>query len=154
MFKKVKKWFGIEGLKIGLVLDESYQREKGQINGIIELMSMNEEEVSHLHIKLIEKYARGRGKSRLIDEYVLGELQINQHIKIEANDIKEVPFSLKYDEVLSDMDELERRNFLFSGIAKVAKFAKKASSEFRIEVSAKVKGTKFSPFTKKLIELK
>lgn len=151
MFKKVKKWFGIEGLKLGLELAESYERESGEISGVIELMSMNDEEVSHMHIKLIEKYARGRGKSRLIDEYVLGELKINQDIIIHANELKEVPFILKYNEVLSDMDEMERSNFLLSGIAKVAKFAKKASSEFRVEISAKVKGTKFSPYTKKII---
>lgn len=151
MLKKVKKWFGIEGLKISLDLAESYERERGEIDGVIELMSMNDEEVTQMHIKLIEKYARGRGKSRLIDEYVLGELKINQDIIIRANELKEVPFTLKYNEVLSDMDEMERSNFILSGIAKVAKFAKRASSEFRVEISAKVKGTKFSPYTKETI---
>jgi len=152
MIGKVKKWFGIEGLKIGLILKETYKRKEGKIQGSVVMESMNDEEIISLHIKIIEKYSRGRGKSKLIDEYTMGELILDGPFYVQANEITELDFNCHIREHVSEMDMLERGNFLYSGVAKVAKFIKKASSTDRIEAEAKVKGTKFNPFAKENLE--
>ncbi len=146
MLKKVKKWFGIEGLKIAVQVEDSYDRKSQEINGVIVLQAKNDEVVESISIKLIEKYSRGRGKNKLIDEYTMVNEKIDETHQVEAMQMLEIPFSLTYSEKVSKMDELERSNFLFKGIVKAAKFAKKAKSHYRLEVEAKVKGTKFSPF--------
>lgn len=146
MLKKVKKWFGIEGLKIGVQLEDFYSRTTGDVSGVIVLQAKNEEVVDRISIKLIEKYARGRGKNKLIDEYVMANEAITDGYEIDPMTILEVPFRISYNEKISPMDELERSNFLFRGVVKTAKFFKKAKSTYRIEIEADVRGTKFSPF--------
>ena len=153
MLGKVKKWFGIEGLKIALRTEEKYERIDGVITGMIVLKASSFEEVEHIRIKLIEKYARGRGKNRLIDEYKMADETFHSHYEVEANLDFEIPFELEYDEMISQMDVIQRKNFVFSGIVSAAKFFKKAKSTYRIEIEAKVKGTKFSPFASQDINL-
>jgi hypothetical protein len=146
MLKKVKKWFGIEGLKIAVQLEEFYLRDSQQVNGVIVLQAKNEEVVESITIKLIEKYARGRGKNKLIDEYVMANETFKEVHQLEPMTMLDIPFKIEYEEKVSRMDELERSNFLFKGIVKTAKYFKKAKSTYRVEIEAKVKGTKFSPF--------
>jgi hypothetical protein len=154
MLKKVKKWFGIEGLKIGVQLEEFYYREDRDISGLIVLQAKDAETVESISIKLIEKYARGRGKNKLIDEYIMSHEIMSEIHEIEPETNLEVPFTILYDEKVSKMDELERSNFFLSGVVKTAKFFKKAKSTYRIEIEANVKGTKFSPFVSQEIILK
>jgi len=154
MLKKVKKWFGIEGLKIGLQLEEFYNRSEQEISGIIVLQAKGEEMVESIGIKIIEKYARGRGKNKLIDEYVMTNQVIDEHYSIAPETNLEIPFTIPYQEQVSAMDELERSNFFMKGIVRTAKFFKKAKSTYRIEVEAKVKGTKFSPFVTQELDLR
>lgn len=153
MIGKVKKWFGIEGLKIAVELEESYDREDQKVHGLIILQAKEVETVESIRIKLVEKYSRGRGKSRLIDEYTMADELFTTTYEVEANSDFEIPFEINYQEMVSNMDEIERKNFLFKGIISLAKFARKASSIYRIEIEAKVKGTKFSPFVSQEIIL-
>lgn len=153
MLGKVKKWFGIEGLKIQLVLDESYNKEEEAITGYIHMESMNEESVNNIAIKLVERYSRGRGKSKLIDEYDLGQLTLSGPIQISANEPVKIPFTLRYKLHLSPMEKMAKKNFFGAGVAALANLAKRASSVYRIEVEADVAGTKFNPFAKTEIKI-
>ena len=146
MLGKVKKWFGIEGLKIAVNTEESYKREDKVVDGIILLQAKSDELVQNIRIKLIEKYARGRGQSRLIDEYMMADESLTKEYIVQGETTLEIPFSIKYNEMISQMDRLERRNFFYGGFIKAAKFFKKAKSTYRLEIEASVKGTKFSPF--------
>ena len=76
MFGKVKKWLGIEGAKIELVLPREIFESAGNIVGKVRFRSMNEQKVLSINLKLIEKYSRGRQKSRLVDEYTIGEIDL------------------------------------------------------------------------------
>lgn len=153
MLRKVKKWFGIEGLKIAVRTEEKYLRKDGSVTGIIVLKAKNDEEVENIRIKLIEKYTRGRGKNKLIDEYVMADETFHQPYEVEAELDFEIPFEITYEEMMSQMDQIQRKNFIFGGIVSAAKFFKKAKSTYRIEIEAKVKGTKFSPFVSQEIIL-
>lgn len=146
MFGKVKRWLGIEGVKVEVFIPETVKASSGNIDGTIRFYSMHDQLVQTITIKLIERYKRGRRSGKLVDEYTLGEITLEQDIEVPAHEHIEVDFSLPFQMALSDFDRLESRNFLMKGIARTAKFARGARSEFRVEAEAEVKGTALNPF--------
>lgn len=154
MFGKVKKWLGIEGVKIELVLPPKTPKSLKKIDGKIRLYSMNPQEVTFIKVVLIERYQRGRKKEKLIDEYCLGEITLNKVVEVPAEEVFEIDFSLPFELMPSKMDKWQDKNFLFSGFVKLAKKIEGAKSDYRIEAEAKVKGTALNPFDRQAIVLK
>ena len=96
MFGKVKKILGIEGVKLELIIPDNVSAETGIIIGIIKLTSLSDNNIIEgIHLRMVEKYSRGRGDSKLINEYPMGELVKNDVIHISKNDIIEVPFEME-----------------------------------------------------------
>ena len=153
MLKRVKKWLGIEGVKVELIIPEMVKIQDGVIEGCVRLSSMNDQSVTSLHFKLVEKYIRGRRKSKLTDEYLLAEKDIPVLIEVPANEPVDYQFDMPFNIITSEMDRLEAKNFLLKGLVKAAKKLKAVRSEFRLEVEADVLGTALSPFDRKTIEL-
>lgn len=154
MIGKVKKWLGIEGVKMELLFDEDATTQKGVVSGLIRFTSMNSQAVTRIKVVLIERYSRGRGKEKLVDEFELGTLQLEEDIEVPAGESVEVEFNLKYKLVRSEMDELEKSNFFMSPLVKVAKRISAVKSEYRVEAEAKVKGTALNPFDRKEITIR
>ena len=153
MFKKVKKWLGIEGVKVELILPEKIKEADGVINGKIRFSSMNDQVVDAVRVIMVERFSRGKKKEKLTDEYRLGEITLNKEIIISKEHPVEMEFSLPFELIRSEMDELENRNIFFSGLVKVAKKLRGVNSEYFVEVEAKAKGTALSPFDKQSIQL-
>jgi len=153
MIRRVKRWLGIEGVKIELLLPESLSLKSALLEGKLRFQSMTPERVTHLRITLKERYSRGRGEERLIDEYVLGSLEVEKQIDIPKGKIVELPFSLPFDRVESNVDTLEKV-FLWKGLAKAVKWANKVESEFRVEAEARIQGTALNPFVRQVIIVK
>ena len=154
MIGRVKKWLGIEGVKLEIVVAPDHRRRNGKVEGRIRFQSLNAQTVTSIRIALVEKYTRGRGKEKLIDEYELGEVSLKQTIEVPAEEIVEVPFSLPFKVIKSDMDEFGDRNFIYGGLARAAKAIQAVRSDYRVEAEAKVKGVALNPFDKKFIKLK
>jgi hypothetical protein len=146
MFGKVKKILGIEGVKMELFIDGPFTLKDQKVTGVIKLTTKTESEVSSITVRIIEKYSRGRNKSKLIDEYVLGELVMSDQINITPEEIIEIPFDLEFINLRSEIDKMSDGNLLMRGPLKLAKLIKNVSSIFRIEAQATVKGTKLQPF--------
>ncbi|MEO1261274.1 MAG: sporulation protein [Bacteroidota bacterium] len=153
MFKKVKKWLGIEGVKLELILPELAFVEVGAISGKIRFYSKNDQVVKQVKLAMIEKYSRGRKNERLVDEYVLGELTLKKNIEVPAERAVEIGFTLPFQKVDAPIDEFGNKNFINSGLTKLAKVLRKVKSEYRIEAEAKVEGTALNPFDKQEIKL-
>jgi len=153
MIKKVKKWLGIEGVKLSLEVPYEIDFREEEIHGVIELMSMHEQHVERIDLKIVETYTRGRYKKKRIDEYKLGALEIEGPWKILPEEITTISFTLPFTRVDSDMDKLQQSNFLVGGFVKVAKKLKNVKSEYRIEAEATVQGTVLSPFDKKIVKV-
>ena len=154
MIGRVKKWLGIEGVKLEIVVTPEHRRRAGKIEGRLRFQSLNAQTVTSIRIALVEKYTRGRGKEKLIDEYELGEINLKQTIEVPAEETVEVPFSLPFKLIKSEMDEFGDRNFLYGGLARAAKAIQSVRSDYRLEAEAKVKGVALNPFDKKFIKLK
>ena len=102
---------------------------------------------------MVEKYSRGRGEDRLVDEYVLGELTLDNTFYVPAEKVVEIGFTLPFQKVDAPIDEFGNKNILTSGLSKLAKAISKVKSEYRIEAEAKVEGTALNPFDRKEIRL-
>ena len=154
MFGKVKKWLGIEGVKVEIHVPEEISGKSGEINGALRFHSMNTQTVTSIKLVLIERFTRGRGEEKLIDEYKLGEIEMHEEFEVPADEILEVDFVLPFEMVQSDVDRFASRNALFRGIANMARLTVNAKSVFRLEAEATVKGTALNPLDKKEINLK
>ncbi|MBT8221502.1 MAG: sporulation protein [Bacteroidia bacterium] len=154
MLGRVKKFLGIEGIKVELEIPEEVSVQSGVVQGKLHFSSMNPQTVESAVIIVIEKYSRGRKRDKLTDEYELGRIEIELNEEINPEEITSFEFEVPFDMMISEMDEFQSKNILYRGIAKAAKWYSKVSSEFRIEVEAKVKGTLLSPFDRKAVNLK
>lgn len=150
MLGKVKNWLGIEGVKMEIETPDRIRLRDGVLKGAILFQSMNERKVTRVRFKLVEKYSRGRGKNKLINEYVLGEMEVNKELEIKTNGILRMDFKLLFTPKISEMDQLGQ-NILLKGPVALAKMIKGANSSYRLEVEAKVPGTALHPFAKKEI---
>lgn len=154
MFGKVKKWLGIEGAKLELIVPEEIFKSSGSVTGTIRFFSMSEQRVRSIKLVLIERYSRGRRNSKLTDEYELGEIMLENSFVIPANEYVEIDFTLPFKIVQSEMDEMEDKNILAAGVVKAAKWINGVQSIYRIEAEAKVDGVALNPFDKKTVIVK
>lgn len=154
MIGKFKRWLGIEGVKVELELPDEILAEEGLIEGQVHLFSQHAQTVEYIHIVLIERYSRGRGKEKLIDEYELGELTLNHTVEVPAEGMVSLDFHLPFSIFKSDVEEWGDQNLIFKGLSRVAARLRNVKSEYRIEAQAKVSGTALDPFDKKLIRIK
>lgn len=153
MLTKVKNWFGIEGVKMDILLPDDIRSIDGLFSGILVFNALTTQEVLNVKVKMVERYGRGRGSERLVNEYVLGELFIDKSIIIEANIETKLSFAFSFKYVTAPIDDFAKKNILFKGMANMAKKISKVNSEFRIEAEAKVKGTALNPFVQKFFQL-
>lgn len=152
MLGKMKKWLGIEGVKLELALPDKFSPNQGTVEGKVRLYSKNAQTVTGLRLVLVEKYSRGRDEEQLVDEYMLGELIISKVIEVpEEGEIIEVPFSLAFEPMQSDVDAFANRNILFRGLGWLARKTRNAESEYRVEAEAQVKGVGLNPFVQQVL---
>lgn len=148
MFGKVKKWLGIEGVKLELLLPEEINAEEGVIKGKVRFFSMNEQTVTAVRVVMVEKFSRGRRSDKLTDEFELGQISMEKTIHVPADEPVELEFTLPFELVKSEMDAIGERNILMGGLAKTAKWIRGVKSDYSIMAEAKVKGVALNPFDK------
>jgi len=151
MFGKVKKWLGIEGVKLDLMVPEEVNKKEQEVNGQLHLSALTDQTITSITVKLIEKYTRGRGESKLIDEFVIGEIVFDRTIDIGQDTPMEIDFVLPFEFVKSEMDEIEEQNIFKKGLVSLAKLAEGVKSTYRIEASAEVKGVALNPLAKEIV---
>lgn len=153
MIGRVKRWLGIEGVKLELILPDEITSDS-VVEGKILFYSMRPQVVKSIKIYMVEKYKRGRGKNKLIDEYQLGSIELDDDIEVPANEEVEVDFALPFSLAKSDVDRFSDQNIVFKGVASAAKLLKGVKSEYRIVAEANVKGTALNPFDSKDVMMK
>ena len=153
MIGKVKKWLGIEGVKLVVDIPEGQALANESLHGTLHLQSMNPQTVTGIRVVLIERYSRGRGEERLVDEYELGRTELNETFEVEPDTVIEKSFRLTFEPLRSDVDNWGDRNVFNRQFAKAARWMRNAESQYRVEAEAKVKGVALNPFDKKVVEL-
>jgi hypothetical protein len=153
MIGKVKQWLGIEGVKLEILVPSGQSIASGHLQGRVRLQTMHPQTVTGIRIVLIERYARGRGEERLIDEYELGSTTIDKTFTVEPDKAMELVFALPFQNIDSDVDRWGRRNPINRQLARAARWLRKAESQYRVEAEAKVEGVALNPFDKRAVEL-
>jgi len=152
MFGKIKQFLGIEGVKMQVIVPDEVSSRTGVVQGEIEFSTMNTQRISYITVKLIESYTQGRRKDKRTQEFVLGETMIDDAFMIYPEEDVVVEFELPYKKVQSNIDAMVDRGGIKGSLAKLAKTARGARSEFRIEAEAKVAGTALSPFARTTVK--
>lgn len=154
MFGKMKRWLGIEGVKIELIVPETASKKSKKVDGIINLSTMHPQKIDKLHVKMIEIYKRGRKEEKRIDEYLIGEIFMNEEIEVLSDELIEIEFTLPFELIKSEIEAFGDKNFLAKGISNLAKRSNAVNSTYRIEAEVFIKGTRLNPYDKKTIKLK
>lgn len=154
MFGKVKKILGIEGVKVQLQTDNQFSLQSGLITGQLKITTKTQSWIDSIEVRLIEKYSRGRGEKKLVDEYIIGILELNERMSILPEEIIEVPFELHFTYIKSEAEKMGDDFFVLRGPVYLAKKFKNVKSEFKIEVRVFVEGLKLQPFAEKVLQAK
>jgi len=145
MFQKVKRWLGIEGVKVDIEMPLYFKLEAKQLAGRLKFSSMDDHTIQKVELKFIEKYKRGRGKSKLIDEYILGKIILVDTFQVSKEEETLLDFMLPFTSNPSAIEKFGNKNFLTRGLAYGARLLKGANSDYRLEVRVKVKDTRLDP---------
>lgn len=146
MFRKIKDWLGIEGVKLQIEMNDEIDLDSCSILGKIHIASKTRQYIQFIDLTLKEKYSRGRRKGKLVDEYVMGKKRITIDEEIDAEENKEYNFSMRFQYNPSAMDQFSSKNPFFRGIGGIAKWIKGARSEFYLTAEAGVKGNALKPY--------
>lgn len=149
MIKRLKNMLGIESVKVELEVPQDIEKKDQNIRGEIILTTLSDADVESISIKLIEKYTRGRKENKLIDEYVISKILVNEKVSIAKGETIKLPFDLPFKIVKSPMDELQDNNFFNGLLVGLAKKIKGVKSEYRIIAEVNIKGTTLQPFAEK-----
>ncbi|HHH52809.1 MAG TPA: hypothetical protein ENK91_04065 [Bacteroidetes bacterium] len=153
MIGKVKNFLGIESVKIEIDIPDRIPYDISFLAGKIIVSSKSKQTIKKITIKLIERYVRGRGKNKLINEYTVGIVEFSKPFKLEAGKSMEFSFKMPIKIVQSEMDKIGSKNFVSKGFVKIMKKLNNVKSQFRIEATAKVAGNAIPPLTKKEIKV-
>ncbi|MBK9397928.1 MAG: hypothetical protein IPN55_12125 [Saprospiraceae bacterium] len=148
MIGRLKKMLGIDGLKVEIIASDIYDADKEYIDGELILLSKYQLVIESIEVRVIEKYTRGRFRTKKTDEYDIGSIKTGFSLPMTTNKLITVPFKIPVDYLMSSMDKFGSKNFLFKGLAKGAKMLKGVKSQYRLEVEVKIQGSAINTFTK------
>ena len=150
MFSRIKHFFGIESVKIKLLIPEN-QPTPGVIIGKVAFSSMTQQKVNSLTITLQEHYTKGRKKKKHKQTFELGTITLDRSFDVPANKTIKIAFKLHYTKMNSEMDDLADTNIIMKGVTKAAKKIGNIQSEYELIAEASVKGTGLDPFDKVIL---
>lgn len=153
MLGKLKRVLGIEGVKVEMYVKLPIDKEAKVITGNLKFTTKSESVVKGITVKIVEKYYRGRGKDKLVDEYTIAQLELSDSFVISPEEIVEVPFSITYEVALSEMDKMAKDSIFKRPFVSFAKFLRKVKSEYTLLAEADVDGTTLNPFAKEKVEI-
>jgi len=139
MIDQIKSWLGIEGVKAKLVCSDFIKNSDTELGGHIQIISNKDAIVYRIEFHVIEKYQRGKGVDKLIDDYVWAVQSEDMDVFLPAKELIEIPFNVRLNPVLSNMDKMEK-NPLLTIPVKIAKFAKGVDSQIWVEATISVRG--------------
>jgi hypothetical protein len=145
MIGKIKRWLNIEGIKISIETQEFIILKSGEISGFLCLQSMRTQRIDRLQIALREIYHRGRGDSKRIDTYQIGETVFVEPFSLSADEEVRIPFTLHFSRSRSSIERFGDRNLLSGALAKGIHILNATRSEYELEVIAQCPGVAVPP---------
>ncbi len=152
-FSNVKNKLGIGGVKVELQVPGQVSKADTSMDGVVVLTTKSEQEVVTIKVKFLEEYTTGRGDDEKEKEFELGVVTIPGGFTIQPGDVKEIPFTLPFQFVKSNADELKEKGGGLGTLGKVAAFANNEKSEYFVDAEADVKSAALDPSDNKEIKV-
>lgn len=140
MFGTIKKWMGIEGVRLRLHVLPVYPRTVETINGEVELYAKSNIVVSGVQLQLIETYTRGKAEEKRVNEYLMGSWSLEEPLSMRDGENQRLLFKLPFEWLESPMDRRAKSNPLLKGMVALMKNRKGVLSEYRIEARVQIEG--------------
>ncbi|MBK7881226.1 MAG: hypothetical protein WBP33_12465 [Saprospiraceae bacterium] len=137
MIKRIKNWLGIEGPKIKF--QKEVLNDDKQLIGSLSISTINPSTILNVQIVLKEKYNSGRSRHSRNQEFILGEMYINEPFHLGANEQIIIPYSLNYEKVKSGLDKIEDKNLMLKPLTGVIRMIRGTQSTYFLEVLAEIK---------------
>ncbi len=151
LFKKVKDWLGIEGVNIALTVSDTFKIKDGKIEGTFSISSQSDQHIEQVVLTLKEKYSRGRRKSKLIDEYAIGEETYTIDEAILKDQVITKEFALGFKQLSSGIEKWGDKNIIYGGVVSVMKIMKNTKSTYTLTAEVSVKGNKLKPYDEVIV---
>lgn len=146
MLDRLKNYLGVEGVSLALDVTDGLDFRAGQLPGVLRVSTLRPQTVRHLTLRLTERYTRGRGEHRRIDDYTLGELELSRPIPIDAREEVAIPFVLGFAERPNLLQEgLPAVPLLRRAVTSVAHLAHGVQSVYTLTAMASVQGVALDP---------
>lgn len=154
LFQSFKNKLGIGGVSVELQVPAQVDKSAGTMEGSIFLTTKSDQQLVKLSVKLVEEFTTGRGDEKKTKEFELGKMtQTLNDETIKTGDRKELKFSLPFQILKSNNDELKEKGGAMGAIGKMASFATNEKSEFYVVADVDVKSAALDPSDKKPIRL-
>ena len=152
MISKIKKYFGIESVKIQIV--ELDRVEKYLFLFKLQMNTITSAEVESIEVELIEHYSLGRGRSKKNESYVLGHSHFSGPWSIAEDEDTTIEGTVQSISLKSPIDEIESKNILLKPAIRLAKILKGVNSLYELKVRGIVKGSAVPALASKKFEIK
>jgi len=153
IFKKFKDKLGIGGVKVELKIPGQVSKDASTIEGTVILTTKSEQEVIDITVQVLEEFTTGRGDDSSEKEFELGEVKVPCNFTINPGETKEVSFSVPFNLVKSNAEELSEKGGALGALGKLGKFANNEKSNYFVDAEADVKSAALDPSDKKPFKL-
>ncbi len=149
---KVKQWLGIGGVKLELQIPSTVGKKDTQIQGQLHITSKSDQIVKEIKIIVEEEWQTGRGEEKTRKTFQLGTIKL-PGFEIKTGESKSVEFTVPFELIKSNNDELKEKGGALGALGKLGAFAGGEKSDFFVKADADVQGTAFGPGDRKPIRL-
>lgn len=153
LFGAIKNKLGIGGVSIDFTVPSQIEKSAGQFSGNIKLTTKSEQEVVKVEAILKEEFSTGMGDNKTEKVFELGKWTDFNSFTIKPGEVKNLDFTVHFEELKSDMGKLSEKGGMLGGLGKGLKFMNQEKSKYFVEVNVDVKSAVLDPTEKKDVKL-
>ena len=147
---RLKKFLGIEGVKINFDETTQIDLQGYEVRGKLVIKSKIESLINSINIQVVEQYQRGNKNQQRISEYILfSKTILPEALYVSEEKLLEIPFVYPISQHKSEMDLLEESNFLIKPLIGLAKKLYRVKSNYIITATLQIEGSGIKPFASK-----
>ncbi|MDD2411291.1 MAG: hypothetical protein RBS19_05300 [Bacteroidales bacterium] len=149
----MKNKLGIGGVSVSLEVPGQIAKDSGAVVGKIILTTKSDQELVSYKVKIYEEFTTGRGDDKKTKIFDLGTISAPLGYSIKPGEPKEIEFSLPFNVLKSNNDELKEKGGALGALGKMGSFADNEKSVYFIDAEVDVKAAALDPSSKKEIRL-
>jgi len=148
----MKDKLGIGGVSVKLEAPGQVSADSN-VDGKLILTTKSEQEIVSIELRVIEEFTTGRGDDKKTKDFDLGKITLSEQFSISPGETKEIPFSLPFNVVKSNAEQLSEKGGALGALGKVGKFAANEQSEYFVKANVDVKSAVIDPSGKSAIKI-